>query len=174
MTKFTDINGFKPEDDFFGFTQMDKSNTSFLNFSIEETDAFKAASASHEAKLKALRDEYYAKADALSVTNTSGKEAIYAELESKLKAENQRFDKEVKKLKQQAGISAATSGLNQISGLMDTLGLKPKSTNPGNTTITTTTPGNQSSGSSKKWLWISLGVISVFGIGVAIYKARKK
>jgi hypothetical protein len=175
-----DINGFELDQEYFGFggyRQYAKSNTSFMSFSFEETDEFKAAQKNHDNKVKAIRDNFFPKADALPYDEKGNMERnlIFAQAESEILKEKARFEKEIKDLRVKLGIAKGTESLKGISGLLDTLGIgKGVQTQTG----VVQTQTNQSSRppantSNKKVFWI-VGGVAVLGIvGFAIYKFSK-
>ena len=59
--------------------QMSRSNTSFLNFTENRKQ---------KKELDVIRDDYFKRIDALPASDTAGRDALFAELEAKLKEKN--------------------------------------------------------------------------------------
>jgi hypothetical protein len=163
--------------DYFGFggyTRHRRSNLDFLNFSVEDTDAFKTLTAQFQRDNDNLRTEYFAKADALGFGEAvkAQKDAIYAELERKLKARNVRYQADVALLKANQGATRVQGGLNQFQEILDTLGIRRPEAQP------TVVQVNQGGGSgstqrNRTALYIVLGVVAIGAIGFVAYKMTK-
>jgi hypothetical protein len=150
-----DINDFGIEQEYFGlnggrggrFRQLQKSNTSFLNFTIEETPEYQTALRRHQSVME----------DLITAADK--------------KAEVDRFEKEIRNLRLQRGITGVQTGLSTFNNVMAQLGFKPTTTPT--TTSTTQITGNQ--GQPRRFPWgLVIGGVVVLGLGVfAIYKFRK-
>jgi hypothetical protein len=147
-----DINDFGIEQEYFGFgdnyRQLPKSNTSFLNFSVEQTPEYQTALRRHQSTMEDL-------------TSDADK-----------KAEVERFEKEVRQLRVARGGQAVTTGLQTFSNILSQLGYKAP------TTASTTQVNTNQSGQNvpqKKFPWALVigGVVVLGGVVFAIYKFRK-
>ena len=184
-----DINDFGLQHEAFGFgdtdySQMANSNTEFLNlFGFGE---------SREAKK--IKKDYYARIDALPASDKAGKDALFAELESKLAALNApKSDiEDVQKAKTNAGrgqkiLGGFQKGLDLFGKATDLLGIGKKITGEegaeGQSGDGGSTGGGSRGGGGNRtksttttiptWVWITGGVV-VLGLGVlAIVKLRK-
>lgn len=180
MGRIMDINGFDHSSDFYGFEagdykQYPKSNTSFLNFTIEDDATYKALQSKHEANLKALRDLYYPQADAQPNTDMGNvkRAKIFADLEVEIKKENARFEKDIKDLKVALGLEKAKKGLSGLTDALKTLGVGNRGTTA---PVVQTTAGNnppEDNGNMKKVLIVGGVTVALAIIGVIIYKMKK-
>lgn len=144
-----DINGFGLENEYFGFggyKQLPNTNTSFMNFGVEDSPEYQSALRKHNSNLEDL-------------TSEADKDA-----------ENKRFKNEVNVLKIKYGGEKITEGLGKVNEILSGLGIKPK-----NVDSMVDIKNKQTSKESKNltWLWIVLGVVVVGGVGFAIYKLKK-
>jgi len=186
-----DINDFGLEHEAFGFgdtdySQMSNSNTEFLNlFGFGESP-----------KSKSLKKEYFARIDALPASDKAGKDALFAELESKLAALNaspsEVEDVEKAKRKSERGEKIAqglAKGLDIFGKATELLGIGRRVEGEGAPQGGSPSPsggGSQGGGGGSQrgfrgadankvptWVWIAGGAV-VLGLGVfAIYKFRK-
>lgn len=192
-----DINDFGLHHEAFGFgdtdySQMANSNTEFLNlFGFGESP-----------KAKSLKKEYFARIDALPASDKAGKDALFAELESKLAALNapssEMDDVEKAKRKSQRGEKIGKvlqKGLDLFGKATDLLGIgrkvegesepqesgspSPRSSGGGGGRSQGGGGGSQGGvrgadgNKVPTWVWIAGGAV-VLGLGVfAIYKFRK-
>ena len=172
-----DINDFGLQEEAFGFgdsyAQMSRSNTEFLNL----------FGSGESRKAKNLKKEYYQKIDALPASDKAGKDALFAELESKLAALNASKSDldEVEKAKKKSErgekvVGGLQTALNIFNKTTDALGMGK---NVGSESQGGSGGGGGNSVGSAKdkkvptWVWIAGGVV-VLGLGVfAIYKFRK-
>ena len=144
-----DINDFGIEQEYFGFSnnyrQLPKSNTSFMNFSIEETPEYQRALRKHQSAMEDL------------ITDADKK------------AEVDRFEKEVRQLRLQRGGEALQTGLTTFGNILNQLGYKAASTTQVNTNQGGQTPP------PKKFPWALVigGVVVLGGVIFAIYKFRR-
>jgi hypothetical protein len=166
-----DINDYGLGNEYFGFDnnyqQMPFSNTEFLNF-------FEGRKQKKE--LDAIRAKYFQKIDSLPPTDEAGRNALFSELEQKLKEKGASFDeinaatKEKRKAERGGkiaqGLTSALNVFNKAAGAMR-MGQQVE--------------GNQQykSGSvtdSNKipmWVWVSGGVL-IIGLGIlAVMKMKK-
>ena len=150
-----DINDFGFEQEYFGlngvrggrYRQLQKSNTSFLNFTIEETPEYQTALRRHQSVME----------DLITAADK--------------KAEVDRFEKEVRNMRLQRGLTGVQTGLSTFNNVMAQLGFRPTTTPT--TTSTTQIAGNQAQPRRFPWGLVIGGVV-VLGLGVfAIYKFRK-
>lgn len=150
-----DINDFGFEQDYFGlngvrggrYRQLQKSNTSFLNFTIEETPEYQTALRRHQSVME----------DLITAADK--------------KAEVDRFEREIRNLRVSRGVSAVGTGLQTFNNVMAQLGFRPTTTPT--TGSTTQIVGNQAQPRRFPWGLVIGGVV-VLGLGVfAIYKFRK-
>jgi hypothetical protein len=185
-----DINDFGLQHEAFGFgdtdySQMANSNTDFLNlFGFGESP-----------KSKSLKKEYFARIDALPPNDKAGKDALFAELESKLAALNtpQSEMDDVQKAKRNAErgqkiVSGIEKGLDIFNKATDLLGIG-RNVGGQSAPQQSGSPaqsggggfqgggggGGRGAGAKKvpTWVWIAGGAV-VLGLGVfAIYKFRK-
>jgi hypothetical protein len=145
-----DINGFNHEEyfGFGGYKQLPNSNTSFLNFGVEETPEYQKALRKHNSLMEDL-------------TTDADK-----------KAETERFKKEVAALKITYGGQQISKGLGKIGQIFSDLGIKPKSTDS-----TTQITANQNNPPAPKrgrtWIWIVVGIAVIGGAAFAVYKYKK-
>jgi hypothetical protein len=187
-----DINDFGLHHEAFGFgdtdySQMANSNTEFLNlFGIGESP-----------KSKSLKKEYFARIDALPVSDKAGRDALFAELESKLVALNapssEVEDVEKAKRKAERGqkiLSGIEKGLDIFGKATELLGIGRRVEGEGapqqSGSPSPRSGGSQGGGGGSQgggrstsankvptWVWIAGGAV-VLGLGVfAIYKFRK-
>jgi hypothetical protein len=172
-----DINDFGLEQEAFGFgdsyEQMSRSNTDFLNLLGMESR-----------KVKQIKADYYKRIDALPASDQAGRDALFNELEGKLKELNASQsdvsevrgakDKSKRGEKIASGLEKALNIFTQVkSGLG--MGKKIEGEQDGGG------GGNSGGGGGKTstgsgvptWVWITSGVV-VLGLGIfAIYKFRK-
>jgi hypothetical protein len=147
-----DINDFGFEQEYFGvsgggYRQLQKSNTSFLNFNFEETPEYQRALRKHQSVMEDL------------ITDADKK------------AEVDRFENEVRNMRVSRGLSAVGTGLQTFNNVMAQLGFRPTTTPT--TGSTTQIVGNQPP--PRRFPWgLVIGGVLVVGLGVfAIYKFRK-
>jgi hypothetical protein len=147
-----DINDFGFEQEYFGvsgggYRQLQKSNTSFLNFNFEESPEYQRALRKHQSVMEDL------------ITDADKK------------AEVERFENEVRNMRVSRGLSAVGTGLNYFNNVMAQLGFRPTTTPT--TGSTTQIVGNQQQ--PRRFPWgLVIGGVLVVGLGVfAIYKFRK-
>lgn len=152
-----DINDFGIEKEYFGFSsggyrQLQKSNTSFLNFtSIEETPEYQRALRKHQSVMEDL------------ITDADKK------------AEVERFEAEVRNMRLQRGLTSVQTGLSTFNNVMAQLGFKPATT-PTTNSVTNINSNQGGGGGGSKvptWVWITGGLVVVGGVIFAIYKFRK-
>lgn len=176
-----DINDFGLEHEAFGFgdsnySQMANSNTEFLNL-FGSGDSPKA---------KSLKKDYYARIDALPASDTAGKNALFAELESKLAALNASKSEidEVANAKKKAErgeklVGGLGKALDIFTRTTDALGIGKDLSAGGAGGGQGQGQGQGGGGGSRvdnkvpTWVWITGGVV-VLGLGIfAIYKFRR-
>jgi len=150
-----DINDFGIEQEYFGFNsgyrQLAKSNTSFMNFSFEETPEYQAALRRHNSTMEDL------------VTDADKK------------AEVDRFEKEVRSLRLGRGGEALQTGLQTFSSALSQLGFKVPSVDS-NTNVNNQGNNRPPAQTNKKdfpWVLVIGGVVVLGGVIFAIYKFRK-
>jgi hypothetical protein len=181
-----DINDFGLQNEAFGFgesmydspsmnySQMARSNTEFLNF---------GEGRKQRKELEAIRQDYFKRIDALSPTDDAGRNALFNELETKLKEKGASFDEinETRKAQRKA-----ERGGKILSGLTTTLGAFNKTTqalgigqrvqgeSPATSqSLRSETMGGAPSNKMPMWVWIVSGV-AVVGLGLfAYYKFRR-
>ncbi len=150
-----DINDFGIEQEYFGFgdnyRQLPKSNTSFMNFTIESTPEYQAALRRHQSTMEDL------------ITDADKK------------AEVSRFESEVRQLRLARGGQAVQTGLQKFSDVLSQLGYKLPTVDS-NTNVNN--QGNNKPPADKKgqdfpWVWVIGGVVVLGGVIFAIYKFRK-
>ena len=163
--------------DYFGFggyKRHKRSNLDFLNFSVEDTDAYKTLTAQFQKDNDNLRAEYFAKADALGYSEAvkAQKDAIYAELERKLKARNLKYKAEVALIKANQGASQVQGGLTQAQGILDMLGIRRPDSQP---TVVQVNQGggNTDTKPNRTPLYIGLGIVVIGALGFVAYKMTK-
>ncbi|NBX73332.1 MAG: hypothetical protein EBQ89_03435 [Alphaproteobacteria bacterium] len=179
-----DINDWGLQDESFGFgnekyktpcptyKQLAQSNTQFLNFFGDKRKQKK--------ELDALREDYYKRIDALSPTDEAGRNALFSELEQKLKEKGASFDEinETKKAQRKA-----ERGEKIKSGLSGALDIFTKTTSAlgigrdieGRTKSSTqTTSYTPSSKKTPIWVWVGGGVVVLGLVGFLVYKLSKK
>jgi hypothetical protein len=171
---FQEYFGFQDYFGFEGYARSKRSNLDFLNFSIEDTDAYKNLTSKYQSDLESLRNEYFAKADALGYSDSvkAQKDAIYAELERKLRARKIQYDAQVALLKVNQGASQAQSGLNKVEELLDIFGIRRQPNAPATVQINQGQTGNAPA-PNRTPLFIGLGVVAIGVIGFIAYKMAK-
>lgn len=175
-----DINDFGLEQEAFGFgdeyQQMSRSNTSFLNFTFDKDK--------RQAKkdIDALKADYYQRIDALPLSANAQRDALFAELEQKMKERGAQLDEiqeaQQAKRKSERG-EKISSGINRALDIFtqatDALGIG-KQLDAGSIGGQNQGQVNNPSDPQRKiplWIYISGGVL-VLGLGIlAIYKFRK-
>jgi hypothetical protein len=171
-----DINDYNFQDyfGFGGYTRHRRSNLDFLNFSVEDTDAYKTLTSKYQSDSESLRNEYFAKADALGYSDSvkAQKDAIYAELERKLKTRKIKYEAEVALLKVSQGASQAQAGVNKAQGILDMLGIRRQETNPAVVQVNQGQTGNAPP-PNRTPLYIGLGVVAIGVVGFIAYKMTK-
>lgn len=179
-----DINDFGLQQECFGYNkrnkrkrptdyaQMSRSNTEFLNLTGKQ-----------KRELDAIKKDYFARIDALPPTADAERNALFAELEQKLKekgaepqdlADAQNAEKKAKRgEKINQGLQTA---LDIFTKTTDALGISKKVGNEGQGKDGNTPPPPPSGDKKVQvpmWAWI-VGGVAVVGLGVfAIYKFRK-
>lgn len=179
-----DINDFGIHQEMFGFAdnrysqrrtyqQMPNSNTNFLNFTLDKDK--RAA----KKDIDALKADYYKRIDALPANATAQRDALFAELEQKMKERGAQLDEiqEAQKAKRKS-----EQGEKISSGLSRALDIFTKTTEAFGIgkQLQGENIGNQNQVQSSErgsqiptWVWIAGGAV-VVGLGVfAIYKFRK-
>ena len=153
------------------YKQMPRSNTEFLNlFGSGDTP-----------KAKALKEDYYKRIDALPASDKAGKDALFAELESKLAALNapksdmddvQKAKDKAQRGEKVSGILA--KGLDIFTKTTEALGMgKPVGNEMQNRSQGVDLVQRQDDRQVPIAVWIIGGVV-VLGLGIfAIYKFRK-
>ena len=145
-----DINGFGLDSEYFGFggyKQLPNSNTSFMNFTFEESVEYKTALNKHNSIMEDL------------VTDADKK------------AETDRFEKEVRALRLTLGGNKVVAGLQKFGDILNKLGYQPK-TADSTTVIQSNTPP-PSTEKKFPWVWVITGVVVLGGAAFAIYKLKK-
>jgi hypothetical protein len=169
-----DINDFGLEQEAFGFggsyQQMSRSNTNFLNFGSSESR-----------KANRIKEDYFKRIDALPPTDQEGRNALFAELEVKLKEINAPnadiTNVQSAKNKSQRGeklVSGLQSALNIFNKTTDTLGMgKSVQGEQGGGGGGNSGGGSTTGSQVPTWVWIAGGAV-VLGLGIfAIYKFRQ-
>lgn len=147
-----DINDFGLDSDYFGYgggnyRQMPKSNTSFMNFTIEDTEEYKRALRRYNSTMEDL------------VTD------------AEKAAETERFQNEVRALRINLGGSRVVTGLQTFNDILKKLGVQPPRTTNANTQITSSSPTPQPR--RFPWALVITSVVVLGGAAFAIYKLRK-
>lgn len=169
-----DINDFGLQQEYFGFgddyVQLANSNTEFLNF-------FEGRKQKKE--LDAIREDYFKRIDALPNDDEAGRNALFAELEAKLKekgASNDEINQATKAARGQKIASGVTSALNIFNKAASTLGMGRQIRGEQNIASSGGLKSSAASGGRQgvpMWVWITGGVL-VLGLGVfAIIKLKK-
>lgn len=178
-----DINDFGLQQEGFGFgdsyydspttrySQMPRSNTDFLNF---------GEGRKQKQELEAIRNDYFKRIDALPTSDEAGRNALFSELEAKLKEKGASNDEINATRKAQRGqkISAGvTSALDIFNKTTSALGIGKKvegqPTKPQENLKSGEVQNATSSQKTPIWVWV-LGGVVVVGLGVfAIYKFKK-
>lgn len=182
-----DINDFGMHQEMFGFgdnyyskrrtyQQMPNSNTNFLNFTFDKDK--RAA----KKDIDALKADYYKRIDALPANATAQRDALFAELEQKMKERGAQLDeiqeaqKAKRKSEQGEKISSGLSrALDIFTKTTDALGIGKKldAESGGGQNQGQGGGGNNTNNQIPTWVWIAGGAV-VLGLGVfAIYKFRK-
>jgi hypothetical protein len=187
-----DINDFGLEHEAFGFgdtdySQMANSNTEFLNLFGGLFDKDKRQA---KRDIEALKADYYARIDALPPSANAERDALFAELEQKMKERGAQLDQiqEAKKAKSKAErgqkiVGGLEKGLDLFSKATDALGIGRTirgEESRGGSSQGGSGQGNQGGGNRNTtatnvptWVWITGGVV-VLGLGVlAIVKFRE-
>lgn len=177
-----DINDFGLQNEAFGFgesmydspnmnySQMARSNTDFLNF---------GEGRKQRKELEAIRNDYFKRIDALPASDEAGRNALFSELESKLKekgATNEEINATRKASRGQKIASGVTSALDIFNKTKSALGLGKKVDGESSAPVQNqkSEPINQPPSSKvPMWVWVVSGV-AVVGLGLfAYYKFRK-
>jgi hypothetical protein len=171
---FQEYFGFQDYFGFEGYARSKRSNLDFLNFSIEDTDAYKTLTSVYQRDLESLRNEYFAKADALGYSDSvkAQKDAIYAELERKLKTRKIKYEAEVALLKVGKGANQAQAGINKVEGLLDLFGIRREPNAPATVQVNQGQTGNETA-PNRTPLYIGLGVVAIGVVGFIAYKMTK-
>ena len=165
--------------DYFGFgayPRHQRSNLDFLNFSVEDTDEYKTLTSEYQKDTDSLRAEYFAKADALGYSDSvkAQKDAIYAELERKLKTRKIKYDAAVALLKVNQKAGQAQTRLESSRGLLDVLGIHlPSSSKPAEVEVKQQDKNGQDTKPNYTPLYIGLGVVAIGLVGFVVYKMSK-
>jgi len=179
-----DINDWGLQDESFGFgnekyktpcptyKQLAQSNTQFLNFYGDTRKQKK--------ELEAIREDYYKRIDALSPTDEAGRNALFSELESKLREKGASFDEinETKKAQSKAQRgekirSGLSTALDIFSKTKSALGIG-KDVEGRTKSATQPTSDIPSGKKTPMWVWIGGGVVVLGLVGFLIYKLSKK
>ena len=173
--------------EFGAYNRSAKSNLDFLDFTkAEDFPSVKKIVAKYETNSKAIRDKYFAQADAIkgfSTTDTKKKNDILAQAEIELKNEADRFkkeyDDEVKSLRRTgAAIALQDSqvyikkGLDVTKTILSTLGIEApqkESTIPFKISNSQGEQEDEEKGSGKIIWWV-LGGVALIGLGILAYK----
>ena len=173
--------------EFGAYNRSPKSNLDFLDFTkAEDFPSVKQIVAKYETNSKAIRDKYFAQADAVkgfSTADTKKKNDILAQAEIELKNEADRFkkeyDDEVKSLRRTgAAIALQDSqvyikkGLDVTKTILSTLGIEApqkESTIPFKISNSQGEQEDEEKGSGKVIWWV-LGGVALLGLGIFAYK----
>lgn len=143
------------------YKNMDRSNLTFLNAD---------GSVNHEAVLAQIQKDLDAQLAKLSYSDKQGRDAVFADAEKKIQAENARYQAE--KAKRMDDLFGRIGGtLSTTQGILSTLGINPPAQDKsapigGKDSTPTQTKDNT--------LLIVAGVVLALGVvGFVIYKARK-
>ncbi len=116
-----DINDFGLQQEAFGFgdayMQMSRSNTDFLGF---------GEGRKQRKELEAIKNDYFKRIDALPPTDEAGRNALFSELEAKLKekgASNDEINAARKASRRQKIASGLTSALDIFNKTSEALGV---------------------------------------------------
>jgi hypothetical protein len=152
---------------FDGYKRHRRSNLDFLYFSVEDTDAYKSLTSKYQNDIERLRTEYFAKADALGYSDSvkAQKDAIYAELERKLRARKIQYDAEVALLRVNRGATETKNILDIFRSYRDSNVPATVQVNQGQTPISQ--PRNRTP------LFIGLGIVVIGVAGFIAYKIAK-
>lgn len=169
-----DINDFGLEQEAFGFgdsyQQMSRSNTEFLNFGSDESR-----------RAKRIKEDYFKRIDALPANDQAGRNALFAELETKL-SEINAPSADIANV--QAARNKSQRGEKLLGGLQTALNIFNKTTDAlgmgrnvqGEQGVGGNSGGGGSSSRGRQvptWVFIAGGVV-VLGLGIfAFYKFRK-
>jgi hypothetical protein len=179
----------------FGFGHYNrsaKSNLDFLDFTkSEDFPSVKQIVAKYESNSKAIRDKYFAQADAVkgfSTADTKKKNDILAQAEIELKNEADRFkkeyDEEVKSLRK-TGVSIALQdsqvyikkGLDVTKTILSTLGIEAPQKESTIPFKVSNSQGEQQENEDEgggKVIWWVLGGVALLGLGFFAYKKFSK
>ena len=169
-----DINDFGLEQEAFGFgdsyQQMSRSNTEFLNFGSDESR-----------RAKRIKEDYFKRIDALPANDQAGRNALFAELETKL-SEINAPSADIANV--QAARNKSQRGEKLLGGLQTALNIFNRTTDAlgmgrnvqGEQGVGGNSGGGGSSSRGRQvptWVFIAGGVV-VRGLGIfAFYKFRK-
>lgn len=170
---------------FGAYNRSAKSNLDFLDFTkAEDFPSVKQIVAKYESNSKAIRDKYFAQADAIkgfSTEETKKKNDILAQAEIELKNEADRFkkeyDEEVKSLRK-TGVAIALQdsqvyikkGLDATKTILSTLGIEaPQKENKTIFNVSNIQQQEEEKGSNKVIWWV-LGGVALLGLGFFAYK----
>jgi len=175
--------------EFGAYNRSAKSNLDFLDFTkAEDFPSVKKIVAKYETNSKAIRDKYFAQADAIkgfSTEDTKKKNDILAQAEIELKAEADRFkkeyDEEVKSLRK-TGVQIALQdsqvyikkGLDATKTILSTLGIEaPQKESKTIFNVSNVQQQEEEKGSSKVIWWV-VGGVALLGLGILAYKKFSK
>lgn len=177
-----DINDFGLQNEAFGFgesmydspnmnySQMSRSNTDFLNFGERRKQ---------RKELEAIRNDYFKRIDALPPTDEAGRNALFNELEAKLKekgASNDEINAARKASRGQKIASGVSSALDIFGKATSALGIGKRIEGESASSQGLKSQAMGGGGTDNEvpmWIWIVSGV-AVVGLGIfAIYKFRK-
>ncbi len=170
---------------FGAYNRSAKSNLDFLDFTkAEDFPSVKAIVKKYETNAQAIRDKYFAQADAIkggSVEDTKKRNDILTQAENELKVERDRFqkefDEEVKSLRR-TGVQIAAQdaqaylrrGLDTTKTILATLGIEaPQKQTTIPFKVTNLQEQEEEKGTSKVIWWV-LGGVALLGLGFFAYK----
>ena len=171
--------------EFGAYNRSPKSNLDFLDFTkAEEFPSVQKIVKKFETNSQAIRDKYFAQADAIkgfSTEDTKKKNDILAQAEIELKNEQERFkkeyDEEVKALRK-TGVQIALQdsqvyvkrGLDATKTILSALGIEaPQKESKTIFNVSNVQQQEEEKGSSKVIWWVVGGVV-LLGLGIFAYK----
>ena len=175
--------------EFGAYNRSAKSNLDFLDFTkAEDFPSVQNIVKKFETNSKAIRDKYFAQADAIkgfSAEDTKKKNDILAQAEIELKNEQERFkkeyDEEVKSIRK-TGVQIALQdsqvyikkGLDATKTILSTLGIEaPQKESKTIFNINNKQQQEEEKGSSKIIWWV-VGGVALLGLGIFAYKKFSK
>ena len=172
-----DINGWNLDKEYFGFgsyPRLQRSNVDFLNFNVEDTDAYKTLTAQYNSDIDKLRTDAFAKADALGYgeADSAKRKDILDTLEKDLSRRKKIYDAQVALIKVQQGASAAQQTIGKNQGLLDLFGIRTQPSAPAQVQVNQR-QGNEPQPTNYTPLYVILGIAAVGGLGFLAYKMAK-